>query len=151
QNGQRAGIVARGHSGIVRHGESFRSIGGYGMGSTRIACFLVLMRDATVSWPPPQMWRSHMDAKTSAAVTANNPAFDAYRLLRFTFIVAPIAMGLDKFFNRLTQWPKFLCPLVMNRVPPETFMRITGVVEILAGVLVFLKPKIGAYVVAAWL
>jgi len=92
-----------------------------------------------------------MAAKTSAAVTANNPAFDAYRLLRVAFIVAPLAMGLDKFFNRLTQWPKFLCPLVMNRVPPETFMRVAGVAEIAAGVLVLVKPRIGAYVVAAWL
>ncbi|HKW15164.1 MAG TPA: hypothetical protein VJS69_11820 [Candidatus Krumholzibacteria bacterium] len=92
-----------------------------------------------------------MEAKTSAAMTAKNPAFDAYRLLRIAFIVAPLLMGLDKFFNRLTQWPKFLCPLIMNRVPPETFMRAAGVAEMAAGVLVLVKPKIGAYVVAAWL
>jgi hypothetical protein len=92
-----------------------------------------------------------MVAKTSAAVTANNPAFDAYRLLRLAFIVAPFVMGLDKFFNRLTQWPKFLCPLIMNRVPPEAFMRATGVTEMAAGVLVLVRPKVGAYVVAAWL
>jgi len=92
-----------------------------------------------------------MEAKTSAAMTANQPAFDAYRLLRVAFIAAPFLMGLDKFFNRLTQWPKFLCPLVMNRVPPETFMRVAGVAEMAAGVLVLVKPKLGAYVVAAWL
>jgi hypothetical protein len=91
-----------------------------------------------------------MAVKTPAA-SAGNPAFDAYRLLRFAFIVAPLVMGLDKFFNRLTQWPKFLCPLIMNRVPPETFMRATGVVEMAAGILVLVKPKLGGLVVAAWL
>jgi len=92
-----------------------------------------------------------VDEKTPAARTAGNPAYDAYRLLLFAFVAAPILMGADKFFNLLAQWPKFLSPLVANRVPPETFMRAVGVIEIAAGVLVLLKPRIGAYVVAAWL
>jgi uncharacterized membrane protein YphA (DoxX/SURF4 family) len=87
----------------------------------------------------------------SEAAPRGNPALDAYRVLRFTFVVTPIVLGLDKFFNALTQWPKFLAPLVANNIPPETFMRVVGVVEIAAGVLVFFKPRIGAYVVAAWL
>jgi hypothetical protein len=90
-------------------------------------------------------------AEKTPAMSAGNPAFDAYRLLRFAFIVAPIAMGLDKFFNRLTQWPKFLCPLIMNRVPPDAFMRACGGAEMATGLLVLVKPKVGAYVVAAWL
>lgn len=89
--------------------------------------------------------------KTAAATTAGNPAYDAYRLLLSGFVAAPILMGADKFFNILAQWPKFLSPLVANRVPVETFMRAVGVVEIAAGVLVLVKPRIGAYVVAAWL
>lgn len=89
--------------------------------------------------------------RTAAVATAGNPAYDAYRLLRFGFVAAPILMGADKFFNILAQWPKFLSPLVANRVPPEIFMRAVGVVEVAAGVLVLWKPRIGAYVVAAWL
>jgi uncharacterized membrane protein YphA (DoxX/SURF4 family) len=89
--------------------------------------------------------------KTAAATTAGNPAHDAYRLLLFAFVAAPILMGADKFFNILAQWPKFLSPLVANRVPAETFMRAVGVIEIAAGLLVLVKPRIGAYVVAAWL
>jgi uncharacterized membrane protein YphA (DoxX/SURF4 family) len=83
--------------------------------------------------------------------TTHRAAFDAYRLLRFAFVVTPIVMGLDKFFNILTQWPKFVCPLIADRIAPETFTRIVGPIEVLAGVLVLLKPKIGAMVVAAWL
>ena len=89
--------------------------------------------------------------ETPAAATRGNPALDAYRLLRLAYVVAPIALGVDKFFNFLTQWPKFLAPMVADRIPPETFMRWTGGVEIAAGLLVLYRPLIGAYVVAAWL
>ena len=89
--------------------------------------------------------------ETPTAAIRGNPALDAYRLLRLAYVVAPIVCGVDKFFNLLTQWPKFLAPMVANRVPPETFMRWTGGVEIAAGLLVLYRPLIGAYVVAAWL
>ena len=92
-----------------------------------------------------------MAGKTDAATTAGNPAFDAYRLLRFAFIVAPLVMGLDKFFNLLTQWPKFVCPLIANRVDPQLFARAIGPVEMMAGVLVLIRPRLGAIIVAAWL
>ena len=92
-----------------------------------------------------------MAGKTSAATTAGNPAFDAYRLLRIGFVVAPLVMGLDKFFNLLTQWPKFVCPLIADRIDPQLFMRCAGPVEIVAGILVLLRPRFGALIVAAWL
>ena len=92
-----------------------------------------------------------MPGKTAAATTAGNPAFDAYRLLRFAFIVAPLVMGLDKFFNLLTQWPKFVCPLIASRIDPQLFARWIGPVEMIAGVLVLVKPMLGALIVAAWL
>jgi hypothetical protein len=89
--------------------------------------------------------------QTPAANAAPNPAFDAYRLLRIAFVAAPLAMGLDKFLNLLTQWPKFVCPLIANRIAPETFTRMVGPVEMVAGVLVLVKPRVGALVVATWL
>ena len=91
-----------------------------------------------------------MSVKDTLAVD-DGSALQAYRLLRVAFVVAPIVMGLDKFFNLLAQWPKFLAPIVANSVPPETFMRVVGVIEIAAGILVLLKPRVGAWVVAAWL
>ena len=91
-----------------------------------------------------------MLVKDTLAVDGGS-ALQAYRLLRVAFVVAPIVMGLDKFFNLLAQWPKFLAPIVANSVPPETFMRVVGVIEIAAGILVLLKPRVGAWVVAAWL
>ncbi|MGE5436184.1 MAG: hypothetical protein ACM3O3_03070 [Syntrophothermus sp.] len=74
-------------------------------------------------------------------------------LLTITYIVIPIAAGADKFLNILTNWTKYLSPFVTNNIPvsPTVFMMIVGVIEITAGFIVALKPKIGAYVVMAWL
>ena len=74
--------------------------------------------------------------------------------LRVLFGFVPIAAGLDKFFNLLTNWQVYLNPLATRVIPvnPATFMHVVGIVEIIAGVLVFTQfTKIGAYVVTAWL
>ena len=71
----------------------------------------------------------------------------------FGFAVAPILFGIDKFFNVLVDWDKYLAPWI-NRILPGTasdVMYLVGVVEIAAGVAVALKPRYGAYIVAAWL
>lgn len=80
-------------------------------------------------------------------------ARQAFLLLRTVFAIAPIAFGLDKFFGLLTDWDQYLAPWVNDLVPGSAHqaMLAVGVVEILAGVLVAVRPRIGAYVVAAWL
>jgi uncharacterized membrane protein YphA (DoxX/SURF4 family) len=82
-----------------------------------------------------------------------DPAFQAFTLLRIAFTVAPIAFGLDKFFNVLVDWEIYLAPWINDIVPggASTAMHLVGVVEIAAGILVALKPRYGAYIVAAWL
>src|ERR1700709_1468391 len=79
-----------------------------------------------------------------------DPAFQAYALLRSVFTVAPILFGLDKFFNVLTDWTVYLAPWIDRLVPGDAAdaMHVVGVVEIAAGVLVAVAPRIGAYVVA---
>jgi uncharacterized membrane protein YphA (DoxX/SURF4 family) len=74
--------------------------------------------------------------------------------LRALFGFVPIAAGLDKFFNLLTNWEAYLNPIAIKIVPvsPTTFMHIVGVIEIIAGIVVFSQfTKLGAYVVTAWL
>jgi uncharacterized membrane protein YphA (DoxX/SURF4 family) len=74
--------------------------------------------------------------------------------LRVLFGFVPIAAGLDKFFNLLTNWEAYLNPLATRVIPvnPATFMHVVGIVEILAGVIVLTHwTRIGAYVVMAWL
>src|SRR5688572_16844309 len=86
-------------------------------------------------------------------VTNTRPAYQAYQLLYLGFIVAPLVAGLDKFTLFLTDWDKYLAPVVADLVPfsTHTFMLLVGIVEIGAAILVALRPQIGAYVVAAWL
>jgi hypothetical protein len=82
-----------------------------------------------------------------------DPRYQAFALMRLTFTVAPIAFGLDKYFNVLVDWPNYLAPWI-NDIAPGTgqeFMYFVGATEILAGVIVAIKPRYGAYVVAAWL
>jgi len=82
-----------------------------------------------------------------------NPAYQAYQLLHLTFIVAPLVAGLDKFFHLLTNWDMYLAPGVARTLPisAHQFMLLVGIVEIVAAVVVALRPLYGAYLVAAWL
>lgn len=82
-----------------------------------------------------------------------DPTFRAFFLLRTVFVIAPIAFGLDKFTNVLTDWSVYLAPWINDIVPgnADQAMYAVGVVEIVAGLLVAVAPRLGAYVVAAWL
>jgi uncharacterized membrane protein YphA (DoxX/SURF4 family) len=82
-----------------------------------------------------------------------DPRYQAFAFLRVGFTVLPIVFGLDKFFDVLVDWSTYLAPWI-NDVAPGTaqqFMYFVGVTEIVAGILVALKPRYAAYVVAAWL
>ena len=88
-----------------------------------------------------------------AALSGREAGYQAYLMLRLAFTVAPIAFGLDKFFNVMVDWPIYLAPWINDIAPGsgQDFMYLVGGVEILAGVLVAIKPRYGAPVVAAWL
>jgi uncharacterized membrane protein YphA (DoxX/SURF4 family) len=96
------------------------------------------------------------DINSSSAatdLTAASPAYQAFRILQAGFIAAPILAGLDKFFHLLVNWDQYL-PSVVTRMSPiggHNLMLVVGVIEIVAGIGVALKPRIFAYVVAAWL
>jgi uncharacterized membrane protein YphA (DoxX/SURF4 family) len=83
-----------------------------------------------------------------------DPATQAYVLLRIAFVVAPILFGLDKFANVLTDdWTKYLATPFNDILPGDaaTAMHIIGVVEIAAGLIVLVAPRIGALILAGWL
>lgn len=93
----------------------------------------------------------------SLAERLKDPLFEAFFLLRTLFTVAPILFGVDKFFNVLPtdpdRWSKYLAGWIDNLLPGSatTDMYLVGVIEIVAGILVAVAPRIGAWVVAAWL
>ncbi len=84
---------------------------------------------------------------------ASDPAYQAFWLMRIAFTIAPILFGADKFAHVMTNWDKYLAPWV-DRIVPGTAhqaMYAVGAIEIVAGLLVLWRPKIGSLVVAAWL
>jgi hypothetical protein len=89
--------------------------------------------------------------RTPAAI--DNPAYQAFVTLRVGFVVAPILFGLDKFTNLLTDWTAYLAPAIDRLIPgtATTAMVAVGVIEIVAGLVVAIRPRVGGYLVAAWL
>jgi hypothetical protein len=83
----------------------------------------------------------------------DDPFFQAFTLLRIGFTVAPILFGLDKFLDWLVDWPIYLAPEINDLVPGNAHqaMLAVGVIEIVAGLVVAMRPKFGGYLVAAWL
>lgn len=87
----------------------------------------------------------------SASAASQSPAHQAYQILHVGFTLAPIIAGLDKFFNVLTDWEQYLAPVFADLVGAQTFMYVVGAIEIVAGIGVALRPRLFAYIVAAWL
>src|SRR3954451_16802532 len=91
--------------------------------------------------------------RAGARADWSDARFQAFALLRIAFTVAPMAFGLDKFFNVMVDWPQYLAPWVNDIMPGpgQDFMFFVGLVKILAGLAVLPKPRYAAYLVAAWL
>jgi uncharacterized membrane protein YphA (DoxX/SURF4 family) len=102
--------------------------------------------DAPASYEPAATGSLIEQAKADAA-------YQAFWLLRIGFTVAPILFGADKFANVLVNWEKYLAPWIRDVSPLSASgtMHVVGVIEILAGVAVALKPRYAAYIVAGWL
>jgi hypothetical protein len=98
--------------------------------------------------------RVHGDASSGfKEATRGDPSYQAYQTLHWGFVAAPAIAGIDKFVGLLTNWDKYLSPAFAKLSPFSVHgtMLIVGVIELVAGLLVALRPRIGAYVVAAWL
>lgn len=80
-------------------------------------------------------------------------AVQALMVLYVGFVALPLVAGFDKFFDKLASWDMYLAPIVANNLPfsSHTFMMIVGAIEIAAGILVLVRPQIGAWIVAGWL
>lgn len=89
---------------------------------------------------------------TSSIDTAD-PAVQSFWLLRIGFTAAPILFGLDKFAHVLSDWDHYLAPAFTDalNVQASTLMNAVGLVEIVAGIVVAVRPRFGGYLVAAWL
>jgi hypothetical protein len=94
-----------------------------------------------------------MPSNTSVGIRTQSPSYQAYQILHFAFVVAPLIAGADKFFHFLVNWDQYVSPLITRILPmsAHTFMLGVGIIEIGAGVLVAFMPTVGGLVVGAWL
>ncbi len=85
--------------------------------------------------------------------SSNQSLKNTYYILKYLFVIVPIAAGLDKFANILTNWEQYISPAIARLLPisASAFMMIIGVGEIIAGFIVLKKPEVGGYIVATWL
>lgn len=92
-------------------------------------------------------------APTGAVVLAQGPAWQAFQILHWAFVVLPLTMGADKFFDVLAPWRDYLAPIVSDvlGVSAHQFMQTVGIGEIALGILVAFAPRIGGWLVAGWL
>jgi hypothetical protein len=90
---------------------------------------------------------------TDARSQLADPTYQAFTILRIGYTVAPILFGLDKFLNWLVDWEIYLAPEIDDLIPGNAHqaMLVVGVIEIVAGLVVAVRPKFGGYLVAAWL
>ena len=90
---------------------------------------------------------------TDVQVRVSSPSYQAYQILHLAFTVAPIVAGFDKFVHFLVNWDMYLSPLVPRTlgISASTFMMGVGVIEVVAGLLVAVAPRIGGWVVGFWL
>jgi len=82
-----------------------------------------------------------------------DPTYQAFVILWAAFSLAPVLFGVDKFFNWMTHWPKYLWvgfPHFFG-VTSQQFMYGVGVIEIVGGLGVLLLPRFSPYIIAGWL
>src|SRR5262249_40025204 len=96
---------------------------------------------------PSEVQRAHHRELEPAGV------YQAYSILYAVFIILPIVAGADKFFNYLVDWTRYLSPMATGVVGDHAglFMKAVGIVEIVAGFLVAIVPKVGSFIVGVWL
>lgn len=86
-------------------------------------------------------------------IEASKTLRPVFNIMKLTYGLVPIVAGLDKFTNLLTNWEQYLHPGIASMLPfsAHTFMIIVGIIEIVAGLIVLVKPSVGSYIVMAWL
>src|SRR3954449_2063914 len=96
---------------------------------------------------------AHRSDVATRPTSFHDPAYQAFWLLRIGFVVAPILFGLDKFFHVLVDWDRYLAPEFVDllHLQAHTLMYAVGAIEIVAGLVVAVRPRFGGYLVAAWL
>jgi hypothetical protein len=92
---------------------------------------------------------SWLDAEVEVSVAT----YQAYQILYYMFIALFALVGFDKFLHAMTQWERYVAPSISSflHMSPAAIVITSGFIELLAATAVALKPRIGSWVVCAWL
>lgn len=80
--------------------------------------------------------------------------FQTWFMLKVTYALVPILLGLDKCFTGwIVHWSKYVSPAIMGYIPltMDQFLILVGIIEIIAGIVVWFYPRLGAYVIVCWM
>jgi hypothetical protein len=92
--------------------------------------------------------------KHGRMIVNNTKVMHTWLLLKATYALVPVLLGLDKcYIGMIVNWAKYVSPLIADNMPvmmPQ-FIMIVGIIEIVAGILVWFYPRFGAYVIVAWM
>src|SRR5689334_25282858 len=87
-----------------------------------------------------------------SAVRIQSPTYQAYQILHIAYTIAPVIAGIDKFTHFLVNWDQYLSPAMPRfGLSVHSFMLGVGVIEVIAGLIVAVAPRIGAWIVGLWL
>jgi hypothetical protein len=102
---------------------------------------------------PEELRPAEAPTRLVSVEPVDRTARQAYQVLKFGFTILPLITGFDKFNHILVNWDQYLAPLVprLTGIAGHTFMLVGGVVEIIAGIGIAVKPKIFGYIVGLWL
>ncbi len=97
--------------------------------------------------------RGRTEGAAPGTASVREPAYQTMLLLRTVFTVAPVLFGLDKFVHWLVDWDRYLAPEIVDALPgtAHELMYVVGTIEVVAGLVVAVRPRFGGYLVAAWL
>jgi uncharacterized membrane protein YphA (DoxX/SURF4 family) len=90
----------------------------------------------------------------NSLIDRNDKLTSPYWILRIAFGAVPFLAGLDKFFDLLTHWERYISPLAQNLLPVSatTAMHVAGVIEMIVGIAILTRwTRLGSYVAAVWL
>jgi len=80
-------------------------------------------------------------------------SYQAFSLLYVAYVTAPILAGVDKFLKVLVDWNIYASPAMASLFGENIplMMNTVGIIEIIAGLIVAIKPRVGGMIVALWL
>ena len=82
---------------------------------------------------------------------AYRKVLDTLSLLKISYGLFFITVGVDKFFNLIVEWQKYVSPYLLHYIPYTTLIAVVAGIEVLLGILVLYRwTREGGYLMVVW-